>query len=316
MHQWPDKVAILYLSSPERAAIWRPIFSASLPDIPFWQGADAVADPTAVRFVVCWVVPDDLFQRYPNIELLISVGAGVDQFDFDRLPEQVQVVRTMTPGIRAMVCEYVVLGVLALHRDLHHYLYQQRKRTWRARRVQLSRRRRVGVMGLGQLGLATLNTLGQFGFQLSGWSQSRKEVAGVTTFAGVAELPMFLAQVDIMVCLLPLTPETRGILNADLFAQLPMGTGLVHCGRGEHLDMGALLDSLQSGRISSAVLDVTNPEPLPEDHPLWTHPGVILTPHIASETDFEEGAEYCVQAIQAHLLGSDIPGLVNKELRY
>jgi glyoxylate/hydroxypyruvate reductase A len=309
-------MAILYLSMPERGAVWKPLLSAALPDIPFWQGADAVPDPAAVRFVVCWFVPDDLFERYPNIELLISVGAGVDQFDFDLLPEHVQVVRTITPGIREMVCEYVTLGVLALHRDLPHYLDQQRKRTWNARRAQLARRRRVGVMGLGQLGLAALTSLGQFGFQLSGWSRSDKEIAGVTTFAGDDELPTFLAQVDIIVCLLPFTPETRGILNADLFARLPMGAGLVHCGRGEHLVMDALQASLQSGRISSAMLDVTDPEPLPEDHPLWTHPGVILTPHIASETDFEEGAVFCAQAIQAHLQGTDIPGLVNKGLRY
>lgn len=309
-------MAILYLSSAERGAIWKPFLSATFPDIPFWDGADAVPDPAAVRFVACWIAPDDLFERYPNIELLISVGAGVDQFDFDVLPDHVQVVRMITPSIREMIREYVTLGVLALHRDLPHYLHQQREGTWCASRVQLARRRRVGVMGLGQLGLSALTSLGQFGFQLSGWSRSRKEIAGATTFGGVVELPTFLAQVDIIVCLLPLTPETRGILNANLFAQLPRGAGLVHCGRGEHLVKDALLAALQMGQISSAMLDVTDPELLPANHPFWSHPGVILTPHVASETDFEEGAAFCAQAIQAHLKGADIPGLVDKEQRY
>ena len=309
-------MALLYLSSPERGAIWKPLLSAALPDIPFWDGADQVQDPAAVRFVACWIAPDNLFERYPNIELLISVGAGVDQFDFDALSDHVQVVRMITPSIREMIREYVTLGVLALHRDLPLYLNQQRHSQWRARPIQLARRRRVGVMGLGQLGLAAMKALEPFGFQLAGWSRSRKDIVGATTFAGAKELPAFLAQSDIIVCLLPLTPETHGILGHDFFSRLPKGAGLVHCGRGEHLDSDALLTALQTGQISSALLDVTKPEPLPETHPLWLHPGVILTPHVATETNFEEGAVFCAQAIQAHLKGAAIAGLVSKDHRY
>ena len=219
-------MALLYLSSPEQGAIWKPLLSAAHPKIPFWDGADEVPDPAAVRFVACWIAPDDLYQRYPNIELLISVGAGVDQFDFDALPSHVQVVRMITPGIREMMREYVTLGVLALHRGLPLYLQQQRKSQGRTSHIQMARRRRVGVMGLGQLGLATIKALDPFGFQLSGWSRSPKDIAGATSFAGAEELPTFLAQTDILVCLLPLTPETHGILNADLFAQLPKVQGL------------------------------------------------------------------------------------------
>ena len=123
--------------------------SAAHPKISFWDGAHEVPDPAAVRLVACWIVPHDLYQRYPNIELLISVGAGVDQFDFDALPSHVQIVRMITPGIREMIREYVKLGVLALHRDLPHYLQQKRKSQWRTSHIQLARRRRVGVMGQG-----------------------------------------------------------------------------------------------------------------------------------------------------------------------
>lgn len=309
-------MALLYLSSSQRGAIWQPLLEAALPDVPFWNGFDAVEDPAAVRFVACWIAPDDLFERFPNIELLISVGAGVDQFAFDTLPDQVQVVRMITPSIREMIREYVTLGVLALHRDLPSYLTQQRAAEWRTHRVQLARRRRVGVMGLGQLGLASLEALNPFGFQLSGWSRSAKSLEGATSFAGAAQLPDFLAQTDILVCLLPLTPETHNILNANLFDQLPQGAGLVHCGRGEHLDHAAFLTALQTGQIASAMLDVTDPEPLPHTHPFWSHPRVMLTPHVASETDFEEGAEFCAQAIRSHMSGAVIAGLVNKKLQY
>lgn len=309
-------MALLYLSSPERGAIWKRLLSDALPEVPFLDGADAVQDPEAVRFVACWIAPDDLFETYPNIELLISVGAGVDQFNFDTLPDHVQVVRMITPGIRDMIREYVTLGVLALHRDLPLYLDQQRHGNWRASRVQLARRRRVGVMGLGQLGSAALDALAPFSFQLSGWSRSRKEIAGVQTFAGTKELPAFLAQADITVCLLPLTPDTQSILNYGTFAQMPKGAALVHCGRGAHLDHDAVLAALNSGQLSSVMLDVTDPEPLPKGHPFWSHPGIILTPHVASETDFEEGALFCVEAITAHLAGAPVPGLVNKAWRY
>lgn len=309
-------MGLLYLSSPERGVIWKPLLSAALPDTPFWDGVNEVQDPAAVRFVACWIAPDDLFERYPNIELLISVGAGVDQFDFEALPDHVQIVRMITPSICEMIREYVTLGVLALHRDLPFYLNHQRQSQWKERPVQLARHRRVGVMGLGQLGLAALKALEPLGFQRAGWSRSRKEISGVSTFAGPEELPAFLAGSDIVVCLLPLTPETHGILGADLFSQLPKGAGLVHCGRGEHLESDALLAALHSGQVASAMLDVTNPEPLPDDHPFWSHPGVILTPHVASVTDFEEGAAFCARAIEALLNRSPIPGLVSKKQRY
>ena len=129
-------------------------------------------------------------------------------------------------------------------------------------------------------------------------------------------MPAFLAGSDIVVCLLPLTPETHVILGADLFSRLPIGAELVHCGSGAHLNSDAVLASLHSGQVASAMLDVTNPEPLPDDHPFWSHPGVILTPHVASVTDFEEGAAFCARAIEAHLNRNPIPGLVRKKQRY
>ena len=309
-------MALLYLSSPERGAVWREVFARELPDLPFLDGAQAVRDAAAVRYVASWLPPERLAETYPNLEMLISVGAGVDQFDLAGLPERLKVVRMVTPSIRDMMRDYVVMAVLALHRDLPRYLAQQRAEVWKEHPVGLARRRRVGVMGLGQLGLAAIDALKPFGFVLSGWSRSARRIDGVETFAGRRELAPFLAAVDILVCLLPLTEETRGILDARLFAALPRGAGLVHAGRGAHLDERALLDALHGGRVGGAFLDVMQPEPLPPGHPLWTHPGVVITPHVATVTDYEEGARSAVDSILGHERGLPVAGLVDRARGY
>ena len=309
-------MALLYLSSPQRAAVWRRVFARELPNLPFLVGTPAVGDPAAIRYVASWLAPEKLAETYPNLEMLISVGAGVDQFDLAHLPEHIKVVRMVTPSIREMMRDYVTMAVLALHRQLPRYIAQQRAEVWKDHPVDLARRKRVGVMGLGQLGLAAIDALRPFGFALSGWSRSAHRLDGVETFAGKEELAPFLAATDILVCLLPLTAETQGILDADLFAALPRGAGIVHAGRGAHLDQAALLDALESGQVGGAFLDVMQPEPLPQGHPLWSHPAVILTPHVATMTDYEEGARSAVESIRDHERGLPIAGLVDRAHGY
>lgn len=309
-------MALLYLSSPERAVVWRKVFERELPDLSFLNGAEAATDPAAIRYVASWLAPADLAKTYPNLEMLISVGAGVDQFDLARVPAHIKVVRMVTKSIREMMRDYVTLGVMAMHRQLPHYISQQRDQVWAEHGADLASNKRVGVMGLGQLGLAVIDALRPFGFALSGWSRTPHRIEGVKTFAGRAGLRAFLRATDILVCLLPLTDETRSILNAGLFAELPSGASLVHAGRGAHLDQDALLKALDDGRLSGAFLDVTDPEPLPKGHPLWSHPAIILTPHIATMTDFEEGACCAVESIRNHESGLPVPGLVDRAIGY
>ncbi|MBR0680880.1 glyoxylate/hydroxypyruvate reductase A [Roseomonas eburnea] len=308
-------MAFLYKADPVRGAEWARLFAERRPDLPFHVWPET-GDPAAVRFLAAWVPPADLATRFPNLEVVFSVGAGVDQFDLAALPPHLPLVRMVEPGIIGGMVEYVTMSVLALHRDLPAYLGQQREEVWKPIRVRPAARRRVGLLGLGELGRAVLAALAPFGFALSGWGRSRRVIPGVTCHAGAAELPAFLAGCDILVCLLPLTEETRGILRRDLFAHLPEGAALVNAGRGGHLAQQDLLDALGSGRLSAAILDVAEPEPLPPGHPFWSHPRIWLTPHVASMTQPETAVEAVLENLDRHARGEGLVGLVDRRLGY
>jgi glyoxylate/hydroxypyruvate reductase A len=263
-----------------------------------------------------WAPPENIAATFPNLELVFSVGAGVDQFDFSQLPAHVPLVRMLEPGIAESMVEYVTMAVLALHRDLLHFIAQQREQTWREIRITPAAKRRVGVMGLGLLGQAVLERLKLFGFPLAGWNRSPRTIQGVSCYAGDQALPAFLAQTDILVCLLPLTSETRGILNTSLFERLPRGAQLVNVGRGGHLVEADFIEALERGLLSAAVLDVAEHEPLPAGHPFWSHPRILLTPHIASMTTPETAVEFVLDTIGRHRRGETLPGRVDRERGY
>ncbi|MCP3387405.1 glyoxylate/hydroxypyruvate reductase A [Bradyrhizobium sp. CCGB12] len=308
-------MTVLYKANMVRGAEWARFFAERAPDVPFRLWPD-VGDPAEVRYLVAWVPPDDIAATFPNLELVFSVGAGVDQFDVTKLPAHLPLVRMLEPGIAETMVEYVTMAVLALHRDLLDFISQQKKQVWHEIRITPAKRRRVGVMGLGQLGQAALDRLRAFGFPLLGWNRSPREIEGVTCYAGAGSLPDFLSQTDILVCLLPLTDETRGILNADLFARLPRGAGLVNVGRGPHLVEADILVALDSGVLSGAVLDVTDPEPPPAGHPFWSHPRILLTPHNASMTTPDTAVDFVLDVIDRHRRGDELPGRVDRTRGY
>jgi glyoxylate/hydroxypyruvate reductase A len=305
----------LYRSEPERGAVWKDVFGRRLPDVDFRIWPDA-GDAEAVRYVAAWTLPQGFLAPFRNLEVLFCVGAGIDQLDLREVPAPVPVVRMIEPGLVAGMVEYVALSVLAVHRELFFYMEKQRAREWAPQRVRMAGECRVGVLGLGVLGQAVLERLRAFGYDCAGWARTARAIPGVATYAGEAGLREMLARTDILVCLLPLTASTRGILARPVFDALPAGAALVNAGRGGHLVEADLLRALDEGRISRAILDVFEPEPLPADHPFWSHPRVLLTPHVASDTQRETAAEAILENIARHRAGEPLLGLIDRSHGY
>ena len=308
-------MSLLYKSDSVRGRTWARIFAERAPDIPFHIWPET-GDPAAVEYLVAWQIEPTLLESLPNLAVLFSSGAGVDQLDLSIVPPGLPVVRMVEPGIVNGMVEYVTLSVLALHRNLMDYVRAQSDGLWRAIEVRPAATVAVGVMGLGVLGRAVLDRLGTFGYSRYGWSRSTREIPGVKCFAGGHDLERFLGACDILVCLLPLTEATRGILDSRLFAALPRGASLIHVGRGGHLDHQALLDALDSGHLSAAMVDVCEPEPLPPSHPFWSHPRIWVTPHIASMTQPETAALTVLENIRRHRRGEPLRDRIDRHRGY
>ena len=304
-------MSVLYKSDVARGRSWARIFAEQAPDIEFhvWP---QTGDLAAVEYLIAWQPPPGLLATLPNLKVLFSSGAGVDHLDLSAVPPHVPVVRMVEPGIVNGMIEYVTMSVLALHRNLIDYIRAQAVGAWQAIEVDPASARSVGVMGLGVLGQAVLERLGSFGYSRYGWNRSPKMISGVTCYSGEQTLEPFLGHCDILVCLLPLTESTRGVLNRRLFAALPRGASLINVARGGHLDQQALLEALESGQLSAAILDVCEPEPLPPLHPFWTHPRILLTPHIASMTQPETAAVVLLENIRRHRRGEPLRDVIDR----
>lgn len=308
-------MTLLYKANPERGLLWRRILAERAPELPVRLWPD-LGDPAAIRYVAAWQPQADLLASLPNLEIAFSVGAGVDGFDLAAVPTHVPLVRMIEPGLTEIMVDYVTLAVLALHRDLVPYIDQQRRRVWQMHEIRAPADRRVGILGLGELGRPAAIRLRSLGFPVSGWSRSGRDLDGIACFAGADGLPDFLAKTDILVCLLPLTGDTRGILNGSLFSQLPAGAAIVNAGRGGHLVEPDLLAALDGGHLSAAIVDVVEAEPPPDTHPFWAHPKILMTPHAASRSRPEDAVAFVLDAIRRHREGGAMIGLVDRARGY
>ncbi|HVZ03039.1 MAG TPA: glyoxylate/hydroxypyruvate reductase A [Dongiaceae bacterium] len=239
-----------------------------------------------IRYCMAWKARPGIYARMPDLAALFVLGAGIERFLAEpALPPQVRIVKMAEPGLTQAMEHYVLWQVLNHHRRFWELDLAQREARWTSQIYPAPWERKVGVLGLGTLGEAVATLLAEFGFATRGWSRSAKAIDGVRCFAGRETLDAFLDGVEILVCLLPLTAETRGILNAQLFAKLAPGAGLINVGRGAHLVESDLIPALDSGVLTAASLDVMSVEPLPGGHPFWKHPRIFLTPHLAADVD-------------------------------
>lgn len=309
-------IALIIRVGPAREAWWLQHMRTLLPEIACRPWSDP-GDPDDIDIAVVWKPPAGGLKRFANLKLIVSIGAGIDHVLADpALPRHVPIMRTTSGDLKLRMREYVVLHVLRLHRRLPEIEAAEARREWLQLINPPAHERRVGIMGLGDLGGDCARALETIGFNVAGWSRRPKTIDGVRSFAGDQQLAAFLARTEILVCLLPLTPLTEGILNAELFAGLPRGASIINAARGDHLVEDDLLAALDQGQIDRATLDVFRSEPLPSSSPFWDHPKVLVTPHVASLIDPETGGKAIAANIRRFLAGDVVPDLVDLEQGY
>jgi glyoxylate/hydroxypyruvate reductase A len=307
---------VVYVGDDEETGDWVDRLRRLLPGREV-RALDDPGGPEDVAYAVVWAPPAGAMARFPDLKAIVSVGAGIDHVLRDpELPRHLPILRTTGPEMVQRLREYVALHVLTHHRQLAETDSNQLRGVWQQIVTPLAQQRRVGLMGLGHIGGQCAATLVDLGFDVAGWSRSPKSLPGIDTFTGPEGLGPFLARTEILVCLLPLTPETQDILNARTLAALPRGAALINAGRGGHLVEADLISALDSGQISGATLDVFRTEPLPPDHPFWSHPGVRVTPHIASYIDPATGAGVVAQNILEYEGDGRLPDMADAARGY
>lgn len=265
-----------------------------------------------VEFALVWRPPFGILKKFPRLKCIGSLGAGVDHLMNDPdLPNTVPIIRVMDPYMANDIVQYVLTFVLHHVKRVDHWEACQKKNTWAKKPPFHFGNKTIGIMGMGFLGKKTAEALHAIGLKSIGWSKSHKTISGITHFAGQEEFPSFLSQTDILVCLLPLTSQTENILNRETFSKLRPDACLINLGRGGHLVENDLLFSLDSQKLSQAYLDVFREEPLPPDHPFWTHPRIRVTPHIASVTHPETAVPQLMEVYAELLAGKKIANQVN-----
>ncbi len=302
----------------------------------FYKGTKAIAPDRDVRaypdtgnaadikYALAWRAPFGALAQFESLELIVSVGAGVDHLFTDPDLPRVPIVRYVDPDLTARMVQYVVLQTLYHVRRMTELQSQQRVRQWTFLPEPMPGEVRVGIMGIGVLGQACAKALGALGYQLNGWSRSEKTVEGVTCFAGDQGLAPFLNQTDVLIVLLPFTPATKGILDGALFSELSAngrhhrlpGPVLINAGRGGLQVETDILAALDAGVLYAASLDVFETEPLPSDSPLWAHERIVITPHNAAESANESITRYFLRQIERLEGGLPLENVVDPNVGY
>lgn len=309
-------VTILFCSESDSPEPWRLACARTFPEMAFRVWPET-GPKDAIRYALVWKHRPGSLAQLPNLKAILVLGAGVDSVLADPgLPADVPVIRLVDAGLPGPMAEYALYAVLHFQRRMADYFAQQHSAIWQPREEYLARDWPVGVMGLGVIGGFVAQRIAALGYPVAGWSRRGKSVKGVEVFAGAAGLESFLARTRVLVNVLPLTPQTRGILSAGTFAAMPRGSYVVNIGRGGHVIDADLIAALDSAHLAGAMLDVFEQEPLPITHPFWRHPKVIVTPHVAAPTLASESEAQVVDNIRRLERGEPALGFVDRKKGY
>ncbi|CAN7222201.1 glyoxylate/hydroxypyruvate reductase A [Variovorax sp. LjRoot290] len=299
---------IFFSSNLDSPQAWREALARHLGDFSFTVGPHC-ADPAAIDVALVYKPPKEGLLAFRNLRAVVSLSAGINQFSPAMLPAGVPLSRSIDSTLTQHMIAYAKAAVYRYHRRFHVFERNSRESAWRFELPKSNAETTVGVLGLGELGSAVASALAADGFGVQGWSRRARDLPGIRTHAGDAGLHAMAAGVDIVINVLPLTDATEGILSGRLFASFRQGAFLINMGRGGHLVEQDLLRALDEGRIAAATLDVVQVEPLPEGHPFWAHPGILITPHIAGITSPESAAPQIAENIRRAMRGQ---GLLNQ----
>jgi glyoxylate/hydroxypyruvate reductase A len=315
-------MALLYLLNNWDADLWAQTMRRQAPDLDIRVWPKETGRIEDIRYAVAWLPPADVLKSLPNLKVIFSLGAGVDAILKDpTLPEGVPIARVNDPDLTMRMSEYVVMQVLMHHRQQRRLDENQRKRIWDSFPTHAASALTVGIMGLGVMGGDAARKVAGMGFKVVGWSRTRKIIPQVECFAGAAEFDSFLQRTNILVCLLPHTPETTGLINRDVIRKLsrkgPLGGPiLINAGRGKQQVEKDILAALDSGELQAATLDVFQTEPLPQDSPFWNHPKVTVTPHVAADSNPDTITAYVLGQIRRHQKGLPVENIVDRKRGY
>ncbi|MDC9719292.1 MAG: glyoxylate/hydroxypyruvate reductase A [Gammaproteobacteria bacterium] len=301
----------------ESNTLWLTEFEHQFPQLNI-QPWNQVVDFDAVEYGIVWQPSSAYFERFPNLKAVFNLGAGVDAIlSNPTVPAHVQIIRIEDGGMAQQMNQYFSYFLLHYYRDMDLYQQQQQQQShWQVQSVKSPNNFRVGILGLGQLGSQLAIHLQSYGFNIAGWSLSKKHLDGVATYAGDEQLGAFLQRTDALCCLLPLTPVTQDILNHHHLSQLPAGAVVINGARGGHLVAADLLQLLNNGHLRGAVLDAFEQEPLDTKHAFWQHPKILLTPHCAAQSEYDTCVQQIGHKLEAILSNQPVTGLINRHKGY
>ncbi len=308
--------AIAYISRDTDGVAWNELLVRALGPIDFRTLRAGLGNTDDIEIALAWKPTPGLLRTFKNLKMIVSLGMGVDHLLADDQLPDVAITRIMDEGLVGQMSEYAIYWALWHHRDIEKYAASQRAKTWKPEEFVDSIHRRIGVMGLGTIGQDAARKFTLLGFPTLGWSRTAKTLPGVETFHGREALTKFLGRTNILVNVLPLARETRGIMDKTLFAALPKGAFVINMGRGGHVVDEDLLAALDSGHLAGAALDVFNTEPLPADHPYWAHPRVHITPHMAGYTNPRTASPGVIENIKRLRAGQPLINTVDAKTGY